>query len=128
MGAVSQSSSRNCFANMEISEQINPLETAKLVHWVSSVPVGLILCFSGICLNVISIIVWLRIRSKMINSNSTITYFICMGAIDSGLLVMFILTDTIPATGVQFTKTYGYCVCFCYIFFPTFFYMILCSI
>jgi len=111
-----------------MNQSTETIQTAALVHWISSVPVGVSICLLGIIGNSISILVWARVRKKIRESNSTIKYFISMGVIDSGLLIMFILTDSIPAAEPEFIRTYWFVVCFSYIFFPLFFFFILASI
>jgi len=103
-------------------------QDAELIHWIFSVPIGMLLCILGILGNLVSVVVWFRVQARVGKSNTTIRYFIAMGFIDSLLLVMFLLKDSIPAIHPQFVHTYGYVAAFSYFFFPVFFYCILASI
>ena len=98
--------------------------------WITSVPLGIPICLLGLFGNVISICVWRRyIRKKIGSSPSSSIYFIALGVIDSGLLIFFLLTDSLPAAvGSSVRDTYGYNWFFSYIGFPVFFFFIVASI
>ena len=51
-----------------------------------------------------------------------------MGLIDSGLLIFFILHDSIPAANPGFVHTYWFSALYSFFFFPFFFFFLLSSI
>ena len=74
--------------------------------------------------------IWLRfIRKKIGSSSTSAIYFVALGAVDSGLLVFFLLTDSIPrVVGKHMTDSYSYGVFYSYFGFPWFFFFIVASI
>jgi len=88
------------------------------------------LCIFGIIGNIISIAVWLRFIHKKIGTTpSSAMFFVALGFADSGLLIFFLLTDSIPkAVGPAMSNSYAFGWFYAYIGFPFFFFFIVASI
>eukprot|EP00794_Sanderia_malayensis_P019594 gene19594-21522_t len=105
--------------------------------WITLVPISIPVCILGLIGNILSIFVWRRFIKKKIGSSQTSSvYFIALGAVDSGLLIFFFLTNSLKelggddSTGGQrsFIDTYAYNWFFSYVGFPVFFFFIVASI
>lgn len=102
---------------------------AARLHWIFSVPVGIVICMIGLIGNIISICIWRKImKSKRTGNTATTIYLITLGIVDSGLLVFFLITDTIPANHPALKKTFSYSAFFSYFGYPIFFFFIFASI
>ncbi|XP_065056171.1 G-protein coupled receptor daf-37-like [Rhopilema esculentum] len=105
------------------------MATPKQFHWIMSVPVGVIISIFGLIGNAISIIIWKRILKKNFGRNkSTAIYLIALAMADSGLLIFFLLDDTLPKIFPSLLSSISYCYFHCYVGFPFFFYFIASSI
>ena len=93
-------------------------------------PIGIPVAILGIIGNLVSIAIWTRfIRKKIGTSPSSAIYFVALGIVDTGLLVLFLLTDSIPnAVGHVLLGDYSYACFYAYIGFPLFFFFIVASI
>ena len=92
-------------------------------------PVGIIVSIFGLLGNAISILVWRRILKKNTAGNkSTGIYLLVLGIADSGLLVFFLLTDSLPVSFPSVSSTAPFCFFYAYIGFPLFFFFIAVSI
>lgn len=102
---------------------------AKDLHWICSVPLGATIAAFGILGNIISILIWQRIiKSKLRGNQSTALYLIALGVCDTGLLVFFLLTDTIKANHPEIVNNYSYAAFFSWFGFPIFFIFLVASI
>ena len=69
------------------------------------------------------------VNSKLRKNQSTGTYLIALGICDSGLLVFFILQDSLPALFPSLKDdSYSYAIFFCWFGFPLFFIFLVASI
>ena len=99
------------------------------LHWICSVPLGIIFSVLGLIGNTLSVLVWKQILKKKISSNSsTSIYLIALAIVDSGLLVFFLFSDTLHVNSPEIKKTYSYAAFFSYVGFPMFFFFIVSSI
>ena len=99
------------------------------MHWISSVPLGLSVCLSGIFGNGLSVYIWQRILKKNIERiSSTTIYLITLGVVDALLLFFFILTNSIPSGIPEVINSYAYAAFFSYIGFPLLYFFIVSSI
>uniref|UniRef100_A0A0B6Z4T9 G-protein coupled receptors family 1 profile domain-containing protein n=1 Tax=Arion vulgaris TaxID=1028688 RepID=A0A0B6Z4T9_9EUPU len=94
------------------------------LHYAMSAIVGPIICFLGMTGNILSIITW----SRPGMSSSTGRYLIGQAVADFGVLLMFILVDSLQswAPSVKFSLIYG--GFFSYIGYPFLFLAVLCSV
>ena len=103
--------------------------SAAVMHWISSVPLGLSICLSGIFGNGLSVYIWQRILKKNIERiSSTTIYLITLGVVDTLLLFFFILTNSIPSGIPEVVNSYAYAAFFSYICFPLLYFFIVSSI
>lgn len=100
------------------------LSTAKKMHYGASVIVGPIFVILGLVGNVLSIIVWTRRHMK----SSTGRYLTALAVADSGVLVWFILIDTVMMLRPDLGESPAYAFIFAYLGYPFFFLWIVCSI
>ncbi|XP_059177339.1 probable G-protein coupled receptor 139 [Physella acuta] len=93
-------------------------------HYVMSAIIGPILCILGLVGNILSIIVWCR--PGMVSS--TARYLTGMAGADIGVLVMFLLCDSLQAwyPDVIYSPSYG--VFFSYIGYPMLFFTVVLSV
>ncbi|XP_002160368.1 G-protein coupled receptor daf-37 isoform X1 [Hydra vulgaris] len=104
--------------------------SASDLHWFFSVPVGITITVLGLLGNTVSIFVWKKlINLKLRQNQSTGIYLIALGICDSGLLVFFLLFDSLP-TAFPFLKnnSYHYAAFYSWIAFPFFFIFLIASI
>ena len=103
--------------------------TAEKLHWIFSVPVGIIISIFGLFGNVLSIIIWRRILRKNFGRNkSTAIYLIALAVADISLLFFFLTHNTLPMLFKSLMTTMSYCNYFAYVGFPFFFLSIVASI
>lgn len=100
------------------------MATAEKMHFVTSAIIGPILVFIGLVGNVLSIMVWRRQRMR----SSTGTYLIGLAVADIGLLVFFLLTESVQKWAPHVMTSPAYGGFFCYIGYPVFFLFVVCSI
>ena len=67
-------------------------------------------------------------KKRIGTNSSTAIYLITVAVADSGLLLFFLLTDTVPANDPSVKNTYAYSAFFSYFGFPMFFFFIVTSI
>ena len=103
---------------------MDAMDIATHMHWVSSVIVGLVCIVVGIFGNTISMIIWRRKSCR----SSTGNYLFAQAIADSGLLVLFLLTDTIVMMAPSIKTIYAYGVFYSYIGYPLLYLFIICSI
>lgn len=97
---------------------------AKKMHWVSSVVFGTIFMAIGLTGNTLSIMVWRRKSMKC----STGTYLIAQALVDSGVLLLFFVADTIMMIWPEVKTSYAYGSFYAYFAYPIFFLFVVCSI
>lgn len=100
------------------------LSTAQKMHYATSVVVGPIFVVLGLIGNILSIIVWTRRHMK----SSTGRYLTALAVADSGVLIWFVLTDTVKMTNPDVVNSPGYAFIFAYLGYPFFFLWIILSI
>nr|QBS47877.1 neuropeptide-like GPCR [Tripedalia cystophora] len=99
------------------------------LHWIFSVPIGITISIFGLLGNLLSAIVWSRVlRSNYGGNKSTALYLVTLAVADSGLLLFFLFTDSLPMDQPQVTKTYSFVTFKSYVGFPFFFFFIVSSI
>lgn len=92
-------------------------------------PVGFGISIFGMIGNALSIIIWNNlIQRKCVGNRSTASYIIAMGICDNGLLIFFLLTDTLPTSFPHIKEHYAYAVFFSWFAFPLFFIFLVASI
>ncbi|XP_005097278.2 G-protein coupled receptor daf-37 [Aplysia californica] len=113
----------------EISKNMNkemeaPMKIDQYLHYLMSAIVGPIVCILGLIGNVLSLITWCRPGMR----SSTGRYLTGQAVADFGVLLFFLLCDSVQfwAPSVGNSEVYG--VFFCYIGYPFFFLTIICSI
>ncbi|XP_047142081.1 probable G-protein coupled receptor 139 isoform X1 [Hydra vulgaris] len=108
----------------------NSFKSAERLHWILSVPFGIIISILGLLGNALSIIIWKRlVNTKLRNNQSTGIFLIALAVCDSGLLIFFVLQDSLPALYPSLKEdSYSYAVFFCWIGFPFFFIFLVASI
>ena len=75
---------------------------AEHMHWISSVPLGITIATIGLIGNSLSVLIWYRILKKRIDSHSSTSIFlIALGIADFCYLLLFILTQSLPAAGTR---------------------------
>jgi neuropeptide Y receptor type 1 len=105
------------------------MTVAQDLHWIGSVPLGGTIAAFGIIGNIISIIVWNRlIKGKLKDNKSTGIYLITLAICDTGVLVFFLLADTIKADNAQLNNNFAYAAFFAWFGFPVFFFFVVASI
>ena len=98
------------------------------ILWVLYVPFCSILCVAGIIGNILSLIIWRRLRMRSgVRNISTTTYFMILSAVDIGVLVMSIIVMTLPYADVSLFKSRSFAVFFSYIGHPLHFFIIFIS-
>ena len=100
------------------------METAKKMHFITSVWIGTIFFVFGTLGNILSIVIWLRKPLR----TSTGTYLIGLAIADIGVLFFFFITDSIKMLHPELETNYSYAVFFSYIGYPIFFLAVICSI
>ncbi|KAL8618968.1 hypothetical protein ACOMHN_018351 [Nucella lapillus] len=100
------------------------LSTAQKMHYATSVVVGPIFVILGTIGNILSIVVWTRRHMK----SSTGRYLTALAVADLGVLVFFILSDTVKMIYPDLENSPGYSFIFAYLAYPFFFFSIVCSI
>lgn len=100
------------------------METAKKMHFITSVVIGIIFFVLGSVGNILSIVIWLR---KPLRS-STGTYLIGLAIADIGVLFFFFITDSIKMLHTELDHNYSYAVFFSFIGYPIFFLFVILSI
>jgi len=104
------------------------VEAAHL-HWIASVPLGATIAAFGILGNIITIIVWNRlIKGKLKDNQSTGIHLITLALCDTGLLVFFLLSDTVKANNKDLAHNYAYASFFSWFAFPIFYFFVVASI
>lgn len=108
--------------------QVEDKLAAKL-HKIASVPLGATIATFGLIGNIISIIVWNRlIKSKLKDNQSTGLYFIALAFCDGGLLVFFLLSDTLKSNNPSLSHNYIFASFWAWFAFPVFFIFVVASI
>ena len=80
---------------------------AEHMHWISSVPLGITIATIGLIGNSLSVLIWYRILKKRIDAHpSTSIFLIALGIADFCYLLLFILTQSLPAAGTGL-KSFG---------------------
>lgn len=103
--------------------------TAKQLHWIFSVPVGVVISIAGLIGNGLSLLVWKRVLKKNFGRNkSTAMYLIALALADSALLFFFLLDDSLPKILPSLESTMSFCYFHAYVGFPFFFLSIVVSI
>ena len=75
---------------------------AEHMHWISSVPLGITIATIGLIGNSLSVLIWYRILKKRVDSHSSTSIFlIALGIADFCYLLLFILTQSLPAAGTR---------------------------
>lgn len=96
---------------------------------IFSVYVGLAVCGIGLVGNLISVLVWKRLNRKRSDSGKSAGIFlIAMAFVDSGLLIFFILFESIPELVPSIMHKFHYVQFYCYFLFPMYFFFIVASI
>lgn len=96
---------------------------------VFSVYVGLAVCGFGLIGNLISVLVWRRLNRKRSESGKTAGVFlIALAAVDSGLLIFFVLVESVQQLDPKINQNYYYVWFYCYIGYPMYFFFIVASI
>ena len=99
------------------------------VLWFLYVPFCSILCVAGIIGNILSLIIWRRLRMRSgVRNISTTTYFMILSAVDIGVLFMTILVMTLPYADASLFKSRTFAVFFSYLGHPLHFFLIFVSI
>ena len=102
---------------------------AQHLHWIGSVPLGATIASFGLLGNIISIIVWKRlVETKLKDNQSTGIYLITLAVCDSGLLVFFLMSDTLKANNPSLENNYIYASFYAWFAFPVFFIFVVASI
>ena len=117
---------------LEYSSINNPTQKMKYskeqVLWFLYVPFCSIICFAGIIGNILSLVIWHRLRSRSgIRNISTTTYFMILSALDIGVLVMSLLVMTLPYADTSLYDSRAFAVFFSYIGHPLHFFLIFVS-
>lgn len=100
------------------------LSTAQKMHYATSVVVGPIFVILGMIGNILSIVVWTRRHMK----SSTGRYLTALAVADIGVLLFFILTDTVKMLHPELVNNPAYAFIYAYLGYPFFFLSIVCSI
>ncbi|KAH3839742.1 FMRFamide receptor-like [Dreissena polymorpha] len=100
------------------------MEFADKMHFVSSAIIGPIFVCLGLVGNILSVLVWRRRKMR----SSTGTYLIGQAIADMGLLVFFMLTDSILKFWPSIATSSAYGAFFAYVGYPIFFLFVVCSI
>lgn len=91
--------------------------------------VGVPVCLLGLIGNVISFIAWKRINKKRSDSSQSAgVLMMALACVDSGLLVFFLLTESIPQLWPDVMHAAHFVAFHCYVGFPLFFFFIVASI
>lgn len=103
------------------------------VRWVLFSPIQTIICCIGIPGNVISALVWSRLKNKgQLKNKSVCNNFILLSIVDLGVLIFSILSDVLPVTDEDLIKDSGGSCLFGYVLkyfiHPAHFYFLFSSI
>eukprot|EP00111_Clytia_hemisphaerica_P003476 TCONS_00009926-protein len=110
--------------------QKRPLSPGKQdILWAFYVPICSIICIFGILGNIISLIVWRKLRNRFRARNvSTTTYFMLLSAIDMAVLITTLFVMVLPYAEHSVFKSRSYAFFFSYIGHPIHFFLIFLSI
>lgn len=100
------------------------MELARKLHWISSSIFGVIFVFLGISGNILSILVW----SRKNMASSTGTYLIIQAVIDTVVLVLFALTDSLTELFPSISMNASYGEFYALVGYPFFYLAVILSI
>ncbi|KAH3839774.1 FMRFamide receptor-like [Dreissena polymorpha] len=100
------------------------MEITDKIHFATSAIIGPIFVFLGLVGNILSILVWRRRKMR----SSTGTYLIGQAIADMGLLVFFLLTDSIFKFRPSIATSSAYGAFYAFVGYPIFFMFLVCSI
>jgi len=104
-------------------------ENADQLHFLATVYIAIPICVFGIMGNCLSMIVWKKINSKRSDSGKSAgVYLMVLAVIDSGLLVFFLLTESLPQLYPHMMHDVYFIYFHAYVGFPFFFFFIVASI
>ena len=99
------------------------------VLWFFYVPFCSIICVAGIIGNILSLLIWRRLRPRSgVRNISTTTYFMILSAVDIGVLVMTVLVMVLPYADVSLFQSKTFAMFFSYVGHPLHFLLIFVSI
>jgi len=99
------------------------------VLWALYVPVCITICVLGTIGNILSLIVWRRLRKKSrVGNISTTTYFMLLSYVDIGVLLTTLPTMTLPYLEEGVLRNRAFAVFFSYIGHPLHYFLIFLSI
>ena len=99
------------------------------LHKICSVYIGMAVCILGLIGNMISIAVWNGINKKRSDAGKSAgVYLIVLAIVDSGLLIFFLLTESIQLLEPKIVHNTNYVLFYCYFGFPMYFFFIVASI
>lgn len=88
-------------------------------HWLSNVPLGTTCCVVGIIGNILPVYIWRRIARKSHQyCHSTAMYLFTLGIVDIGLLLLFLLTESISTAEPVIKTSWAYAIAHAWIFYP----------
>lgn len=104
---------------------------SNLARWILFCPVQLVICCFGIPCNIISALVWVRLRKKGKRKNKCVcTYFILLSITDICVLIFSLLSDALPVLNKELVEgaspTFGWF--FIYFIHPAHFFFLFASI
>ncbi|KAK7098657.1 FMRFamide receptor-like [Littorina saxatilis] len=100
------------------------LTTAQRMHWAASAVIGPIFVVLGLIGNIFSLIIWTRPHMR----SSTGRYLTALAIADMGVLIWFILVDTLRSLHPELENDQAYAAFFAYLGYPVFFLFVVCSI